>query len=109
MRELENLLERLVVLTAGDTITRGDLAHAFKHLTNSGAELWRGQPLKETVAEFEYQVIQEAIEASPNLAAAAAALGVDVSTLTRKRQRYQKLMQRRPMQDRKVSANMHKR
>jgi DNA-binding NtrC family response regulator len=101
VRELENVLEQLAVFTPGNTITRGDLPARLKR--SCGSTRWRGQPLKEAVAEFEREIIEEAIATYPNLASAAAALGIDVSTLTRKRQRYR----RQGLQNRKICAEMH--
>lgn len=101
VRELENVLEQLAVFTPGNTITRGDLPARLKR--SCGSTRWRGQPLKEAVAEFEREIIEEAIETHPNLASAAAALGIDVSTLTRKRQRYR----RRTLQKCNTCAEMH--
>ncbi|HHY92214.1 MAG TPA: sigma 54-interacting transcriptional regulator, partial [Firmicutes bacterium] len=88
VRELENLLEQLAVLTPGGTITRGDLPGRLKRLAGCSESRWQGQPLKEAVREFEQEIIEEALQMHPNLVSAAAALGVDVSTLTRKRRRY---------------------
>jgi PAS domain S-box-containing protein len=103
VRELENLLEQLTVLTPGNTITRGDLPARLKRLAGCGENRWHGQPLKEAVAEFEREIIEEVLQASPSLAAAAEALGINVSTLTRKRQRYRR--QQRHLC--KLCANMH--
>ena len=65
VRELKNLIERLVILTPGDAIAMDDVK-AFLPLGGSGAagaELYLpGVPLKQMVASAERELIQRALE-----------------------------------------------
>ena len=88
IRELENTLEQLCVLTPGSTITLGDLPMQLRNVSYSGLEHCHGRTLKDLVTEFEGKIIEQTVASQPNLAAAAKVLGIDVSTLTRKRRRY---------------------
>ncbi len=85
IRELENLVERLVVTCRGDTITRGQIYQAL----TPAAFSWQDEDtptasLREQVAAFEQEVIRSAIEREGSVRRAAAALGVDHSTLVKK-------------------------
>lgn len=91
VRELENTLEQLCVLTPGNVITLGDLPPNIRNSSHIFPEQWQGQTLKDAVLEFEGRLIEQVVSSQPNLKAAANALGIDVSTLTRKRQKYKKM------------------
>ncbi|HHU69810.1 MAG TPA: hypothetical protein GXZ31_05875, partial [Thermoanaerobacterales bacterium] len=88
IRELENTLEQMAVMTPGSTITLGDLPPNLRNESNSDIERWQGYTLKDAVREFENRIIEQTVASTPNLAAAAESLGIDISTLTRKRRRY---------------------
>lgn len=88
IRELENTLEQMAVMTPGSTITLGDLPQNLRNESNSDIERWQGYTLKDAVREFENRIIEQTVASTPNLAAAAESLGIDISTLTRKRRRY---------------------
>ena len=75
IRELENLVERIVVTSSGALRFGGD-----------GQE---GATLKRQVAAFEREVILHTIEREGSLRRAARALGVDHSTLVKKRRQYE--------------------
>ena len=89
IRELENLVERLVVTSLGGTITR---AQVYRALAPAGMQLQQeGEEratLKEQVAVFEQEIIRAAVAREGSLRRAAAALGVDHSTLVKKCKRY---------------------
>lgn len=89
IRELENLVERLVVTSVGGTITR---AQIYRALTPSGAQMPSESDnratLKEQVAVFEQEIIRAAVAREGSLRRAAAVLGVDHSTLVKKCKRY---------------------
>lgn len=89
IRELENLVERLVVTSMGSTITR---AQVYRALSPAGMQMQdeEGQraTLKEQVAVFEQEIIRAAVNREGSLRRAAAALGVDHSTLVKKCKRY---------------------
>lgn len=96
IRELENTLEQLAVLTPGSTITLGDLPIHLRSISGSDFNQWQGYTLKEAVGELERQIIEQTVATQPTLAAAARVLDIDVSTLTRKRRKYrQKHVQKR--------------
>lgn len=87
LRELANVLERAVILAAGDAITPDLLPE----------ELRAGAPASPSIAErdgdeslesAERRHIQAVLARHPTLDAAARALSVDPSTLYRKRERY---------------------
>ena len=89
IRELENLVERLVVTSLGGTITR---AQVYRALAPAGMQLQQeGEEratLKEQVAVFEQEIIRAAVAREGSLRRAAAVLGVDHSTLVKKCKRY---------------------
>lgn len=104
IRELMNIIEQLVILTGPDTIEPGHLpAELFASrkerddfitvLPDSSEEgksrdmiLWKpGESLKGTVGQIEGRIIEQAISYYGSLKVAAKELGVDESTITRKR------------------------
>ena len=85
IRELENLLERIVVTNSGGVITR-DVVYAalnpdggHSHLSSSTTGT-----LREQVAEFEREIILRTLEREGSLRKAAKVLRVDHSTLVKK-------------------------
>ena len=86
IRELENLVERIVVTSSGGVITRDSVFAAL----NPGGLRFRGEglegaSLKRQVAAFEREVILHTVEREGSLRKAAKVLGVDHSTLVKKR------------------------
>lgn len=86
VRELENLMKRLVTMTEGDYITE---RHLPDMLARGGALFQRGENdeksgYRHEVTAFETKIIQEAIEKFGSQRKAAKALGVSQSTLSRK-------------------------
>ncbi|MBC7344435.1 MAG: sigma 54-interacting transcriptional regulator, partial [Clostridia bacterium] len=92
VRELENTIERLVLVSNGDTIQHGDLPEKIKRASapceHVGEEI---KPLKAAIEDLEKRLIRRALDVCPTVGEAARALGVDMSTLTRKRQKYRLL------------------
>jgi len=88
-RELENILERIVVLNIDNTITVKHLP-AFIRQNYISAPITVNQlvTLKEAVHETEMQLIQKALDKHPSTRKAAKVLGVNQSTITRKMQQY---------------------
>ncbi len=88
VRELENVLENLVITTSKDEIRRENLPK--KLLSASEEPVFMGTqeilPLKATVERVEQAAIQNAIDRCGSIRKAAAALGVDPSTIVRKLQ-----------------------
>ncbi len=85
IRELENLVERLVIITEKETITIADLPIQFR---NSNAAETNGKTkLKDILDEVEKEVLVKTIKNSGSRKAAQI-LGIDYSTLKRKRKKY---------------------
>jgi len=85
VREVENLVERLVVMSPGRTIDLTDLPESIIEPKRLLPSLVEGQGLKDAVREFEAQVIELAVEKYGSQAEAAKALKVSQATITRKR------------------------
>jgi PAS domain S-box-containing protein len=90
VRELKNIIERVMIMSTGDKILRSDIpikeiwdnkkydsGIAKKHIT-----------LREAVCDLEKSLIENAFERYGNVRDAARELGIDASTLVRKRKRY---------------------
>jgi len=82
-RELVNVLERAVVLAPGKTITMSELPDRVR----SGPAL-AGTSAYTSLQDLELRHIRRALDESPTLRGAAAALGINPSTLWRKRKRW---------------------
>ncbi|MHC1719862.1 MAG: sigma-54 interaction domain-containing protein [Clostridiaceae bacterium] len=99
IRELKNVIERVILLSKNDIIQKKDLPkETFR--TSRKKDLKEafdgdysenifeaGQGLKDIVAEFENNIIDKAIEKYGSVRKAAAELGVNESTITRKRKK----------------------
>jgi len=87
VRELVNVLERAVVLSREDTIQREDLAD---HLVAPASEASGGEsaPKGLSLDQLERLHVQRALSESSTLEEAAGRLGIDVTTLWRKRKRW---------------------
>jgi len=85
VRELRNAIERGVILTAGPCVGLGDLpAQVGLSPLTRGVEVGAAATLDEIEAEH----IRRVLAASPTMEEAATVLGIDPSTLYRKRKRY---------------------
>ena len=84
-RELRNALERAAVLSRSDIISRDDLPDAmFREPAESASDAHHAASLEEMEREHIRRVLSE----TATLDEAAAALGINVTTLWRKRKRY---------------------
>ena len=83
VRELENVLENLVITTPGDEIRRENLPQKFWSENGEPAAVGMREV---TVERVELAAIQHAIDQCGSVRKAAAALGVDPSTIVRKMQ-----------------------
>ena len=83
IRELENLLERIVVTNSGGIIPR-EVVYAALAPGGSDPRDAGGGTLRQQVAAFEREAILRAVEREGSLRKAARALGVDHSTLVKK-------------------------
>ena len=92
VRELQHLIESLVILCQGDTITADQLPDEFRDTADSAfgrsSEVNKELTLKQSVEQFEIQLIQNALKNTASAAEAAKKLGIDASTLCKKRKRY---------------------
>lgn len=85
IRELQNMVERLVILSDQDVITVQDLPAAFRHgFENASIIINQIMPLKEAVSMVENQLIEMARKKYGTTKRIAQALGVDQSTISRK-------------------------
>jgi len=87
IRELINLTERLSVTVSDDEITATALPNEIFPSTLFSQPPVSGD-LRQQVMQFEQQVIQQALARHGTTRAAAAALGIDQSTLVKKQRRW---------------------
>ncbi len=92
IRELKNIIERLVLMTDSPHIDTGLFR---EHLVLAGnskdmPDLFMGdrKTLKEKTEEYEKEIIESTLAVSKNMKEAALKLGIDISTLVRKKQKY---------------------
>jgi PAS domain S-box-containing protein len=84
IRELENVIERMFIMTDDHTIKVKDLP-PYIAVCNANREV---NTLKEKMQIIEREIIENMLKQSSSLREAAKKLGVDASTLTRKCQKY---------------------
>lgn len=93
VRELENVIERSVLLCEGDYISKSDLPVSFQNRNHSNSvngDLFEIEDLDESLGEFEKRHITHILSMlNGNRAEAARRLGIDPSTLYRKMEKYQ--------------------
>ena len=87
-RELRNALERAAVLCRSDTIGRDDLPDALFRETVESATAPSGTHHAPSLEELERDHIRRVLSETATLDEAAATLGINVTTLWRKRKRY---------------------
>lgn len=90
VRELEHTLEQMMVLCPEEIIGPEHLPDAFSEnlLSGKAIQLSNSMPLKDVLENVEKAVILNAIKHADTLNDAAAQLGIDLSTLTRKKQKH---------------------
>ncbi|KAF5029115.1 Anaerobic nitric oxide reductase transcription regulator NorR [anaerobic digester metagenome] len=88
VRQLENTMERLVVLGPGDVITREDALRALSGNGGGAAHApAAGATLRETLTRAEAEAVRQALMMHGSTRAAAKSLGVNQSTVVRKARR----------------------
>ncbi|WP_445663993.1 sigma-54-dependent transcriptional regulator [Fodinibius sp. AD559] len=88
VRELENVIERAVLLSDGDFLTIEDLPASFKKSSDSDDFQMDSDKLDEAIQVFEKHHIQSVLKRTEgNKSEAARLLGIDPSTLYRKMER----------------------
>jgi NtrC-family two-component system response regulator AlgB len=88
VRELRNAIERGTVLMRGETIAPDDLPDSLFHEAHEPTEALTGIPNAASLDELEREHIARVLAASATLEEAADTLGINVTTLWRKRRRY---------------------
>ncbi|UJX39475.1 sigma 54-interacting transcriptional regulator [Desulfovibrio sp. JY] len=89
VRQLENTMERLVVLCQGDVITRGAATRALAAARGGGeVETTEETGLRGILETAEREAIRQALATHGSTRKAARALGVNQSTIVRKARRY---------------------
>jgi PAS domain S-box-containing protein len=101
VRELENIIERLVIITPADCIEPRlfleqvtSAEDQFKIYIQGRGESsglqpsMKNQSLKEAVGAYEESFIRDTLKKHANLRESAQALGIDLSTLVRKKQKF---------------------
>lgn len=86
IRELQNVIERATILTKGETVRVDDLGVAPVDIGSGSGRLRAGDDI--TVDELERAHIEAILGSASSLDGAARTLGIDASTLYRKRKRY---------------------
>ncbi|WML36112.1 sigma 54-interacting transcriptional regulator [Clostridium sp. OS1-26] len=84
IRELENTIERLVVISSRDMIEDSDIFDTFTHIPKYIEELNEFIPLKVAIEEFEKQILLKAIEKYKTTRKVAEILKIDQSTVVKK-------------------------
>lgn len=91
IRELKNIIERMILMADGAEIGT-DLFREHLMLpggTDSPDLFTTGtKTLKEKIEEYEKEIIESTLAVSKNMKEAALRLGIDISTLVRKKQKY---------------------
>ena len=89
IRELENLVERIVVTSPDGQVSRGSVYRALNPSGSPPADRQEeGLPLRQQMAAYEREIILHALERAGSIRKAAKALGVDHSTLVKKCRQY---------------------
>lgn len=88
VRELENLIERLVILCPQDEIQSHHLPEEMLSLNRLEDPLEQGLTLREALERFEHQLLTRALTKYGSKAKAARALQVDPATIVRKTRKY---------------------
>jgi NtrC-family two-component system response regulator AlgB len=88
LRELRNAVERAAILAPGPTVGLGDLPERIGQPgpTAAGAPVTLGGPFR--LEDVEVEHLRRVLSTSPSLDAAARTLGIDPSTLYRKRKQH---------------------
>ncbi|MFS0575411.1 sigma 54-interacting transcriptional regulator [Sporosarcina sp. 179-K 3D1 HS] len=89
VRQLENMVEQLVILSEGPSIVESNIPHEISRIKWKEANPTTSiRPLKESVEEYEKVEIQRALQLYPSIRSAAKALEISHSTLLRKIKQY---------------------
>ncbi len=89
VRELENIIERAVVITRGEVVSSRDLPFSGDSLGDAESELTAAKSLKTSLERLEHQMIKDAMTQTKNhQTRAAGLLGISERTLRYKLKKY---------------------
>jgi transcriptional regulator with PAS, ATPase and Fis domain len=89
IRELENIIQRGVILAEGDIINEADLEDAFKNLKSQMAGKELGEPDRvSSLEDMEKRIIARSLSSFPQKKDVAKALGISRDTLYRKMRKF---------------------
>lgn len=94
IRELKNIIERLVLMTDDAFIDTNLFTENLMFneggasLSGNSLSLQGGKTLKEKIDDYEKEIIETTLASSKNMKEASIRLGIDLSTLVRKKQKY---------------------
>ncbi len=89
IRELHNIVERMLILSEGNEVRLSDLPHEFKSDFYFEERIPEGKTLKEVLEEFEKKLLLNTVPKYKNISQAAKSLNIHPSTLLRKIQKFQ--------------------
>jgi transcriptional regulator with PAS, ATPase and Fis domain len=90
IRELKNVIERMIICTGADTIGVHDLPDSnWEKYLAPAPQGHNGSGMKSTIGQLEKKLILEARQRFPSARQAAQSLGLPLSTFLRKLRRYQ--------------------
>lgn len=84
VRELANIIERLVITTLDDIVTSNNIADIIDPVENNNSKSDEIIPLKESVANFERSILIKAFETHKTTRKVAEVLKIDQSTVVKK-------------------------
>jgi DNA-binding NtrC family response regulator len=84
VRELQNIIERAVVMARGDVVTKNDLSLEGQEMQSAAESLPSGTTLSEQVEDLEKKAIAEALQQANGIQSRAA----DILGLTERNLRY---------------------
>ncbi|GAA0777895.1 hypothetical protein GCM10008908_33850 [Clostridium subterminale] len=94
VRELKNVIERQIIMAEDNEIKKNSLPEEIikakqeqEYMISINNYSIKGYSLKEIIEEIELEIINDAINRHGNIKNASKALGIDASTIVRKRQR----------------------
>ncbi len=91
VRQLKNIIERVMIMSQTDKITTEDLPEDIASISDIGCvNNYESKTLKEVLDQVEEEKLNEAFSKYKNVRGAAKSLGIDASTFVRKRQKYTK-------------------
>lgn len=91
IRELKNIIERMLLMADEASIDIDLFREQLEPSDNANerySDLFENKTLKDKLDEYERAIIETTLNSSSNMKEAASKLGIDISTLVRKKQKY---------------------